>query len=358
MRNRNRIVVALAAFFALLGTTERATASAKQEFRVAWSLYVGWMPWDYAARSGILKKWSDRHGIEIELVRVDDYAKSISQYTAGKFDGCAMTNMDVLTGPAAQGVDSTALIVGDFSNGNDGIVLKGAGRKLADLRNQPVNLVELSVSHYLLARALETAGLSERDVRIINTSDADIVQLFPQPGIVAAAAWKPQLAEILAGTAPATLVFDSSRIPGEIMDLMVVNTAVLRSNPAFGRAMTGAWYEALGVIFGHDARAGAAIASMAKAAGTEVAQFKRQLGTTKMFVLPAEAHGFMAGSSVVRTMDLVRAFSFRHGLLGDSAKNVDSIGIQFPREKVLGDGRNVKVRFDPTYTQLAASGKL
>jgi NitT/TauT family transport system substrate-binding protein len=357
MRNRHRIVVALCIVCALLGATGHVTAAAKQEFRVAWSLYVGWLPWDYAAKSGILKKWADRHGIQIELVQVDDYSKSIAQYTAGRFDACAMTNMDMLTGPAAKAVDSTALIVGDFSNGNDGIVMKGQGRELGDLRDQPVNLAERSVSHYLLARGLETAGLSERDVRIIDTSDADIVRLFPQPGIVAAVAWKPQLAEILAGPAAATLVFDSSRIPGEIMDLMVVNTAVLQSNPAFGRAMTGAWYEALGVIFGQDARAAAALTSMAKAAGTEVAQFKRQLATTKMFVMPGEAHGFMAGSSVVRTMELVRAFSFSHGLLG-SARNVDSIGIQFPRGAILGDARNVKVRFDATYTQLAATGKL
>ena len=72
-----------------------------------------------------------------------------------------MTNMDALTIPAAGGVDTTALIVGDFSNGNDGIVLKGKD-ELADIKGQKVNLVELSVSHYLLARALETVGLTEK----------------------------------------------------------------------------------------------------------------------------------------------------------------------------------------------------
>ncbi len=73
-----------------------------------------------------------------------------------------MTNMDALTIPAAGGVDSTALIVGDFSNGNDGIVLQERQDSVADpQRAQSVNLVELSVSHYLLARALDTAGHGE-----------------------------------------------------------------------------------------------------------------------------------------------------------------------------------------------------
>ena len=76
--------------------------------------YVGWMPWGWAADQGIVKKWADKYGIEIEVAQINDYVESINQYTAGGFDGCAMTNMDALTIPAAGGVDSTALIVGDF----------------------------------------------------------------------------------------------------------------------------------------------------------------------------------------------------------------------------------------------------
>ena len=130
-------------------------AQAKDKFKIAWSIYVGWMPWGWAADQGIVKKWADKYGIEIEVVQINDYVESINQYTAGGFDGCVMTNMDGLTIPAVGGVDSTALIVGDFSNGNDGIVSKSA-KSVAELKGQPINLVELSVSHYLLARALET----------------------------------------------------------------------------------------------------------------------------------------------------------------------------------------------------------
>jgi NitT/TauT family transport system substrate-binding protein len=94
---------------------------------------------------------------QIEVVQINDYVESINQYTAGAFDGCVMTNMDALTIPAAGGVDSTALIVGDFSNGNDAVILKGK-TELKDIKGQQVNLVELSVSHYLLARGLEYGG--------------------------------------------------------------------------------------------------------------------------------------------------------------------------------------------------------
>src|SRR5271156_1740139 len=224
------------------GATERTS------FNVAWSIYVGWMPWDFADRSGILKKWADKYGIKIKLTQINDYVESINQYTAGGFDACVMTNMDMLTIPAAGGVDSTALIVGDFSNGNDGVVLKGKGKKLEDIKGQKVNLVELSVSHYLLVRALSSIGLSERDVKIVNTSDADIVGAFAAPATSAVVTWKPQLSAVM--TAPnAQLVFDSSKIPGEIIDLMVVNSATLKVNQNLGKALVGAWYETLSLMF-------------------------------------------------------------------------------------------------------------
>jgi NitT/TauT family transport system substrate-binding protein len=344
---------------AIAGTAFAPAASAapKKNFKVAWSIYVGWMPWDYAQQSGILKKWADKYGITIELTQINDYVESINQYTAGAFDGCVMTNMDMLTIPSAGGVDSTGLIVGDFSNGNDGVVLKGKGKKLADIKGLPINLVELSVSHYLLARGLESIGLKERDIKVVNTSDADIVGAYAAKDTKAIVSWKPQLSEILAAP-DAQLVFDSSKIPGEIIDLMVVNTTTLKDNPNLGKALVGAWYETMALMTKKDAASQKALTQMAKASGTDIAGFNSQLATTKMFWTSTEALAFMNSAELLKTMDLVRKFSFDHGLLGDGAKTVDAVGIQFPATKTLGNAKSIKMRFDPTYTQLAVEGKL
>ena len=342
---------------ALMTAAAPASAAEKTSFKVAWSIYVGWMPWDYAKQSGILKKWADKYGIKIELTQINDYVESINQYTAGTFDACVMTNMDMLTIPAAGGIDSSAIIMGDFSNGNDGVVLKGKGKTLTAIKGQKVNLVELSVSHYLLARALESAKLTERDITVVNTSDADIVGAYKAKTTTATVTWKPQLSEIL--SAPdAQLVFDSSKIPGEIMDLMVVNTKTLKDNPKPGKALVGAWYETIATMAKNDAAGKAAKSAMAKASGTDLAGFEGQLATTKMFYTPAEAHTFMTGPSVMTTMDLVLKFSFDHHILGDAAKTVDAIGIEFPGGKTLGNKANIKMRFDPSFTQLAVAGQL
>jgi len=345
--------------FGILATfvVPAAGAAERNSFTVAWSIYVGWMPWDYADRSGILKKWADKYGIKIKLTQVNDYVESINQYTAGTFDACAMTNMDMLTIPAAGGVDSTALIVGDFSNGNDGVVLKGKGKTLQDIKGQKVNLVELSVSHYLLVRALSSVGMRERDLKIINTSDADIVAAFSTPASTAVVTWKPQLSAVLAAP-DSQLVFDSSKIPGEIMDLMVVNSAALKANPNLGKALVGAWYETLALMLKNDAAGKAAQASMAKASATDLKGFAGQLATTRMFTTPAQAYEFMTGEGVIKTMDLVRKFSFEHGILGRGASSVDAVGIQFPAGFALGDPRNLKMRFDTAYTKMAMDGSL
>ncbi len=340
----------------LLGISSPSIAAEeKQKFRIAWTIYVGWMPWDYAATSGIMKKWADKYGIDVELVQINDYVESINQYTAGTFAGCVMTNMDALTIPAAGGVDSTALIVGDFSNGNDGVILKGKS-ELAAIKGQKVNLVELSVSHYLLARGLSTIGASEKDLSVVNTSDADMVAAAAAPDTTALVTWNPLLSEIL--QMPDThKVFDSSQIPGEIIDLLVVNTKTLQTNPKLGQALVGAWYEVMALMAKDDAAGRAAKTAMAKASGTDLAGFEAQLKTTKMFYTPTEAVEFTQSSALPATMGKVAEFSFAHGLLGEGAPNAEFIGVE-TAAGIVGDKANLKLRFDLTYMTQALEGKL
>jgi NitT/TauT family transport system substrate-binding protein len=143
-------------------TTLPTFAAVKKEFNVCWTIYAGWMPWGTISNSKIIDKWADKYGIKINIVQLNDYIESINQYTAGQFDGCTMTNMDALTIPAAGGVDSTALILGSYSEGNDGVVMKGEGKTLKDLKGQQIYLPELSVSHYLLVRGLESGSGRKR----------------------------------------------------------------------------------------------------------------------------------------------------------------------------------------------------
>ncbi|MEM7719853.1 MAG: putative urea ABC transporter substrate-binding protein [Pseudomonadota bacterium] len=331
-----------------------ATAQEKTEFRLAWSIYVGWMPWGYLEDSGIMDKWADKYEIDVEIVQINDYIESINQYTAGQFDGVSATNMDTLSIPSGGGVDTTALIVGDYSNGNDAVIVKGDG-DLASLSGKPVNLVELSVSHYLLARGLDSIGLSEADLGgVINTSDADMIAAFSTDDVEAVVTWNPLVSTILEDP-NAKKLFDSSDIPGEIIDLMVVNTEVLEANPNFGKAVAGAWYEVMGLMAAGDEEV---LTAMAEASGTDLAGYQAQLASTEMFFTPADAVSFTERAELPTTKVNVAEFLFDKGILGEGAPSADFIGVEYPDGSTTGDANNVKFRFDTTYMQMAADGSL
>jgi len=351
-----RLAVSLAAVAAIALPWTAPAHAEKKEFNVCWTLYAGWMPWGYANDTGIIKKWADKYGLKINVTQVGDYVECINQYTAGKFDAATSTTMDALAIPSVGGVDTTVLIAGDYSNGNDGLILRGK-TKLADIKGQKVNLLELSVSHYFLARALSTVDLTEKDITIVNTADADWVSAYKTGDVTAIVAWNPMLADI-AAEKDANLVIDSSKFPGEIVDALIANSATVKSSPDFAKALTGAWFETIGMMMKDDEAGKAARESMGKASGTDLAGFEAQVKATKLFVTPAEAYDFITSADAKTKFDYVRKFSFDKGLFGQGAKSVDDIGIAFPDGSVLGSADNVKLRFDASFKKLAADGKL
>src|SRR5271156_958689 len=240
------LAVFAAVILAFVGLAAPARAAAPT-FTVGWSVYAGWNPYFYMAKSGILKKWADKYGVAIKVQRFD-YAASLDAFVAKNIDACAMTNMEALDMPAAAGVDSTAMIVGDYSNGNDAVLVRH-NLTLAQIPGKRVLLVEKTVSQYLFERSMALNNLNGelKRVKYVNTSDSDIAGAFlsdtSQDVVVT---WKPLVSQILKGKG-ITKIFDSSKIPGEILDLMVVRSDVLNrpdgSGKRFAKAITGAWYE-------------------------------------------------------------------------------------------------------------------
>src|SRR5450631_3184804 len=126
----------------LIVSTAASTALGQQQkptFTVGWSVYAGWTPYYYMAKSGLLRKWADKYNITIKVQRFD-YAPSLDAFVAKNIDACAMTNMEALDMPAAAGVDTSAIIVGDYSNGNDAVITR-AGLTLAQIPGKQVLIV-------------------------------------------------------------------------------------------------------------------------------------------------------------------------------------------------------------------------
>ncbi len=243
------------------------------------------------------------------------------------------------------------------------ITRQGVG--LAQIPGKQVLLVEKTVSQYLFERAMAINGLGDqiRKVKYINTSDSDIASAFltdaSKPVVVT---WKPMVSQIMK-TKDMKTVFNSSQIPGEILDLLVVRTDILNrpdgSGQKFAKAIAGAWYEVMSQMTAR----GPGGRQSAYRHRRSIAGFARFLQGTAC----DHAHVFHPGfgrsnddgsPDLKKTMDLVRQFCFTHGLLGDKTKSPDDVAIQFPDKSTLGKPDRIRFRFNVDYMQMAAGAKL
>jgi NitT/TauT family transport system substrate-binding protein len=334
--------------------------SQRPVFTVGWSVYAGWTPYSYMNKAGLVRKWADKYGITIKVQRFD-YAPSLDAFVARNIDACTMTNMEALDMPAASGVPTTAILIGDYSNGNDALLVRN-GLQMKDLSGKKMLLVEKTVSEYLFDRAMTIHGLRQqlKQVRMINTSDSDIATAFlTDSSTSAVVTWKPMVSQILKQRG-ITSLFNSSEIPGEIVDLTVVRTDVLNRPDGFGRkfaqALAGAWYEMLAQMTGP--AADKVLAAVAEGSQDTLASYREQLSTTKMFYTPQSASDFTLSPDLKQKMALVRQFCFEHGLLGVDTKSVDDVAIRYPDGSVQGKPDRVRLEFDASYMQMAGERKL
>lgn len=350
MRLMSKILVAASL---ALSVAMSPVAVAKDDYTIGFSHYTGWEPWAYIHEYGVMDKWNKKMGVNIRIEFFNDYGESLNSYTAGMLDGVTATNMDALMAPAAGGIVSTVLINGDYSNGNDALAVRGAAT-CDNIRGREILLLEGSVSHYLLSRYLDECNMTEDDVRLSNTSDADIATVYLTSRDTAVVTWNPPLQQVMSNP-DTSVVFNSSQIPGEILDSLYVR-ADMSDNAK--KALVGAWYEAMTIMSAKGRESREMVNFMAEYSGATPNEFRAQMRTTAFFITPQQAIDFTNSDDLKSTMDRVRSFIFDRNLFSGNVTSKDFIGIQFPDGTVMGDPSRVRIIFDTSYTQLAADGKL
>jgi NitT/TauT family transport system substrate-binding protein len=336
-----------------VGTANIKPEPPKKEFTFAISIYAGWMPHYYSEVNGILKKYADREGIKITFKRMD-YIPSVEAFVTQQVDACVMTNMEMLDMPAAAGIDCDVIVQGDYSNGNDGVCI----RDVTSTAGQDIYLAQGTVSEYLFERAIQLKKIPANYNQIVNVSDAAIEAGFREnKNQHVVVTWNPMLIHLQQLPGIKT-VFTSAEIPGEIMDLLVVTHEVAVKYPEVCRALVGAWYEIMNIMTQRGPVSEKALKIMAKEAGSDLAELKSQLSTTLMYYTPQDAYDYMTSNEIKYKMDLVRNFCFKHKLLGENTPSVDYVGIQYPDGSVQGNPKNVKMRFNATFTKLVIDGKI
>lgn len=318
------------------GTKQAEQQQKKSSFKLAGSIYVGWMPWFLADEDGTLKQKAKQQGIEIEFIR-GDYIETISQFAAGGADAVVLTNIDALTLLVKHNIETDVVLIGSYSNGNDAILMRdGEG---GDIQGKTFGLVEFSVSHYLLDRYLEKNELPFDSVKWVNIDDSQIAGAFAAPGteIAGVITWNPiamQIEDKLEGNR----IYDSSSLKNEIADLLVVKRSVASEHPELVKALLETWFDVAGRMKGNDRDA--TLKELGRLSGTDGAAYARQLESTILLDSPEAAENAIEARHWATTMEEVLEFAERHEMLSNRDLT-DCVS--------FGDGNKKVIHFDSSH---------
>ena len=126
---------------------------------IAYSDWPGWLVWEIAKQ----KNWCKDAGVDVNFEWAD-YGATIDEYSAGKVDGVLIVCGDSLTA----GKPSTAIVLTDYSDGNDMLIGKQGIESIKDMKGKKVGVERNLVEHILLDKALEDNMLKEDDVTVVD----------------------------------------------------------------------------------------------------------------------------------------------------------------------------------------------
>ncbi len=122
------------------------------------------------------------------------------------------------------GVKLRILFVMDGSNGADAVMARPEVSTLADLKGRRISVENIPLGVYMLSRTLNAAKLNREDVTVIPSPENKHPEMYRQGKADAFITFDPYKAQLAA--MGAHVIFDSSQIPNEIFDLMVVHEEV------------------------------------------------------------------------------------------------------------------------------------
>lgn len=283
MLPRNIASKIFAVVIAASSLTFVAKASA-QPLIVGYSDWPGWVAWEVA----IEKDWFSEAGVEVEFEWFD-YVASMDAFAAGQLDGVLMTNGDTLV-TGSTGAMGVMIIIGDYSNGNDMVVAAPGIESIADLEGKSVGVEIGFVGHLLLLNALETAGLTESDVELVNVPTNETPQVLASGDVDAIVAWQPNSGQALSQVPGSSAIYSSADEPGLIYDVLAVSPQSLSARRDDWSKVIDVWYRVVDYIL-DPATTDDALEIMSARVGLSPEEYAPLLSGTKLLTLE-EAKGY------------------------------------------------------------------
>jgi len=282
-----------------------ACSQPQPPLRVAAIPWIGYQPFFLADDLGQYPQDT------IRLVEFSSNTESLRALRNRDVEAAALTLDEALL-LAAEGHDNAAVLVLDCSDGADALVARPELGALSDLAGRRVGVESSANGAYVLSRALHLAGLAPTDVQIVPLRVGDQLETYRAGRVDALVTYEPLRTQLAA--LGAVTLFDSRKIPCEILDVLAVRREVLDERKAQIERLLRGWFAAVDY---HATAPAEAAARLTPRLGMQPAEYLAaaagvELGTLAMncraFVPPPGAKG-LAG----RALDLAQ-FMTANGL--------------------------------------------
>jgi NitT/TauT family transport system substrate-binding protein len=312
------LVTALAILVGCQKKEEAKPEGAKAPLKIAYSDWPGWTAFEIAKQKG----WFKDAGVDVEFSWFE-YAPSMEAFTAGKVDAVTIASGDALvTGAGAQGGKNVAILVTDYSNGNDMIVAKPGIASLKDLKGKKVGIEIGLVEHLLLSKGLQKLGLKETDVTLVGTPTNQAAQVLAAGDVAAIGAWQPNSGQALKSVAGSKAIYTSADEPGLIYDFLSVSPQSLAERREDWVKVVKVWDRVVKYLADSTTRKDG-IAIMAARVGVKPEEYAAFLDGTKFLTLSESRPRFQAGtalSSIPYSMSVADTFNVANKVYKESLK--------------------------------------
>ena len=228
---RAGVLAGVALLLALAGCMREPQAA----LRIGTNVWIGSEPLYLARELGRLDPQA------VQLVEYPSASEVLRAFRNQAIDGMVIS-LDELFGLAVDGLQPRVVVVVDVSHGADVVVGRPGMRTMRDLAGKSVAVEGGALGAFVLSRALTLAGMQPGDVKVVHLESNEQPPAFEKGLVDGAVTFDPYRTQLL--KAGAATLFDSTRIPGEIVDLLAVRADVLEKRPDAVRALLTGWFGA------------------------------------------------------------------------------------------------------------------
>ena len=204
--------------------------------RIGTNVWIGSEPLYLARELGRLDSAA------VQLVEYPSASEVLRAFRNQAIDGMVIS-LDELFGLAADGFEPRIVLIVDVSHGADVVVGRRGMRSMRDLKGKSVAVESSALGAFVLSRALALNGMQASDVNVVQLESNEQPTAFEKGIVDGAVTFDPYRAQFL--QAGAKTLFDSTQIPGEIVDLLAIRDTAIAQHPDEVRALLTGWFGAI-----------------------------------------------------------------------------------------------------------------